>query len=184
MPDKLQHSINEHRKDLPMEDPLPGHMSRFETRLLANQSKKKRNVIPMWAYAVAAACVCIGILSITWFQLKADQHQFASHRQMSEVSPEMNRMESWFVKAIAERKGSLDMNDPSIAQGMRQLERLEQEYQILSEKLASNFGNEKILDAMIKNYRLRLEILENIQKHIEYKNKIKTKQNAKQVHNI
>ena len=50
---------------------------------------------------------------------------------------------------------------------------LEVEYDKLTEVLNKDFGNQKVITAMIENYQLRLKVLESIRLHIELQNKLK-----------
>jgi hypothetical protein len=167
------------------EEPLEGHLERFQTKLMAQAAKKKKGrVIPLWLLVAAAACFCGALITITWISISEERQTFAQQRQLSDVSPEMNRIESWFTEEIANKKSKINLNDPVLAEGLTQISLLEKEYENLSLKLNENFGNEKVVSAMIKNYKLRLQILESIKRHIDFKNKTKSKQNDKNGYNI
>lgn len=185
MTDDLKNKIEADFQNIQMEEPLEGHRERFQTKLMAQKAQKKRGrVVPLWLLVAAAACFCGALITITWTSINEDRQTFAQQRQLSDVSPEMNHIESWFTAEIELRKGELNLNDPVLAQGLKEMTILENEYEQLSLKLNENFGNEQIVSAMIKNYKLRLQILESIKKHINFKNRTKTKQDDKNGYNI
>jgi hypothetical protein len=51
-----------------------------------------------------------------------------------------------------------------------QLETLDKEYQNLRLVLQQNFGNQRVIDAMINNYQMRIRIMEQMKKYQEIKN--------------
>lgn len=185
MTDDLKNKIDADFHNIQMEEPLEGHQERFRTKLMAQKEEKKRGrIVPLWLLITAAACFCGAMITITWTSINEDRETFAQQRQLSDVSPKMNHIESWFTAEIENRKRELDLKDPILTQGLAEMNLLENEYARLSLKLNENFGNEKVVSAMINNYKLRLQILEVVKKHLNFKNRTKNNQNDKNGYNI
>ena len=53
------------------------------------------------------------------------------------------------------------------------LKTLEEHHIFIQKQLAKNIYNENLINALLNNYKLRLEVLEKLQKIIHFKNKLK-----------
>ncbi len=173
MSGKLEKWISDNRELF--DEPLPhGHTSRFAEKL-KNRSDKKA-VYPGWG---KAAAVILLFFSIGWAVIHSGKESGARETiaETAMVNSEIQEAEMFFAMQIKARKQEVITeagNDPETEQALKELEKLEKQYEELKEELVINPGNERIIAAMIENYRLRLSILEKLLDQIRMKN-IKTK---------
>lgn len=178
MKDSLKKKFEDNRGQFPFEEtPLTGHENRFETKLLFKSSaNKQKRKIPVWSYGAVAACILALVVWVVNSEIQ-DTRMAAQQISLSEYSYEMGEMETYFTNEIESRLSDVDVSDVEIQGYLGKLEDLKTEYVSLEQALARNYGNERVINAMIDNYKLRLLVLEKLKKYIEYKNHINTKTN-------
>ncbi len=181
MEDRLKNKFEANNlPDFDNQEPLTGHEARFETKLLFANHKQNKEKKPrsLWPYLLLAACFLGVIFTLVSINMKKE-NEFAQKISLADVSPSMANMESYFTKEIGLSKSEIDMNDPELSTYIDKFIALELEYSNLLDALNKNTRNEKVISAMINNYKLRLKILESIKRHIDIKNTIKSKSNEK-----
>jgi hypothetical protein len=148
-----------------------GHEDRFRARLIASiEAKHKKRILPLWAYIAAAACIAGLIFSVVAINIEKTT-QLADSMKPTRGNQELEHIETWYTQQLALRKNALPIEDPELHGYMSRYSDLETEYAKLNELLKKDFKNERVIGAMIKNYQLRLTILENIKTHIELRKK-------------
>ncbi len=82
------------------------------------------------------------------------------------VSPEMAEIEDYYITQVDNKMTRLqELNlDPEI---LNDIEFLDDEFKALQAEMGTSVDNEKIIEAMIDNYRLKLDILEDILENLE-----------------
>ncbi len=157
----------------PNGEPLPGHEERFEMRLLKNVEQKKSKVFQMWTYSALAAAAIIAVVFTV--VLKSDEkispQENMAVTKLSDVSYEMSQIEKFYTEKLAARTVNYASPDIQVKRFQEETSRLEGEYKVLERILSKNPSNEKIINAMIGNYRFKLQILESLQKYTEIQNK-------------
>lgn len=160
MEDKLLDYFSENKFDF--QEPHSGHLDRFENKLNSTTSKQQFSL--KWMSAAASVILVLGF----WLGGKHQQKQF----ELADVSPEMEEVQSYFVNTIhqeiktIESYRSLD-TEFIIEEALNQIEELEEDYTVFLSDLKTNKNQTEIINAMIKNYQQRLEVLENLLKQIE-----------------
>jgi hypothetical protein len=155
-------------------EPLPGHEERFEMRLLKLKNAQKMRRIPPWIWMAAASVVtAVFIVYMVAGEMKKT-NEIADRARLSDVSVEMAAVEAFYNDKLRIDQQGLNTSDPAIMKFLQDIERLEQEYKKLEEKLNENFNNERIVKAMVSNYKYRLQLLEQLQKYIEIQNELNT----------
>ncbi|MBX7051685.1 MAG: hypothetical protein K1X54_06600 [Flavobacteriales bacterium] len=154
------------------QDLMPGHEERFEMRLLRMRDEKKERRIPRWPWIALAAAVVAGfIVTIVVSEVKKT-NEYAEKVRLSDVSMEMAAAEQFYHERLKMDMSQLNTSDQNIKRFLDDLKRLESEYAMLEEQLAKNFTNQRVADAMVNNYRYRLQLMEQLQKYIEIQNKL------------
>lgn len=162
---------------VPDESPHPGHEERFAQRLARQRSEKKGRVIPLWAYlSVAAASVAALIITLVVSEIKKTNEEF-SRMRLSDLSYEMARVESFYEQRLNQKMPVLSSEDEMMNRLQSQLTALELEYDGLEAALAQSPSNQPVVDAMVSNYRYRLQIMELMQRYVEISNNVKKKKN-------
>ncbi|KGL63299.1 hypothetical protein [Polaribacter sp. Hel1_85] len=160
MEDKLHQFFSENEFDF--QEPHSGHLERFERKL--NQPKKVNRTSWKWLSAAASVVLIFGF----WL---GSNHQ-KSQLDLADVSPKMEEVQTYFVSTIHQELKTLEKNrsldtESIIENALEELEELEDEYKVFVKELTENGQQRKIINAMIRNYQQRLDILESTLKQIE-----------------
>ena len=91
---------------------------------------------------------------------------------LADVSPKMEEVQNYFVSTIHQELKTVEKNrsletETIIEEALEHLEELEDNYKNFIQELNIDGNSRKIINAMIKNYQQRLEILENVLQQIE-----------------
>jgi len=154
-----------------------GHQHRFLNKLNTPQSKESKpshylkRVIAI--AAVLAVIVTISGLFINTNETTAD---------LASVSPEMEQTQSFFTSTINnELKTLKGFNAPNtkvlVQDALKQLEILEDKYELLKRDLVDSGNDKRVIYAMISNFQSRIELLEHVINKIEEVKNLNTQKN-------
>lgn len=160
MEDKLHTFFNENNFDF--QEPHQGHLERFERKLNLGKSEQKFS----WKWLTVAASVVL----VIGFYLGSSHQQ--RQLDLADVSPKMEEVQSYFVRIINQELKTLEKNrsldtETIIEEALNELEDLEESYNMFLVELNANQNQTKVINAMIKNYQQRLQVLENVLEQIE-----------------
>jgi cytoskeletal protein RodZ len=160
MEDKLHNFFSEN--DFDFQEPHSGHLERFERKL--NQPKKTNRTSWKWLSVAASVVLVLGF----WLGSNHKQQQM----DLADVSPKMEEVQNYFVSTIHQELKDLEKNrsletETIIEEALEQLEELEDNYKTFVKELNTDGNTRKIINAMIRNYQQRLEVLENVLLQIE-----------------
>jgi hypothetical protein len=166
-PDKLEKYILDHRDQFDDQEPDPAIWDRIETR--------KAPVIRInWKGAAmkAAAVAAIFVASYFFHDFMASRNQSAGKlfgKNMENASPiikELIEAEAYYSSMISQKQDEifrLTESNPDIRHEINmEMVDLDRVYSELREDLKDNAHNEEVIEAMIQNYRLKLDILEEM----------------------
>ncbi len=159
------------------EAPKAGHELRFLEKLnaskdLASQEKKRKLWWKPLAIAASIALLCAAAVGLYESQPTLDQ-------KVAEISPEISRSQFYFAGLIDEQIKALE-NESSpqtrqiIDDTMLQLKKLETDYSRLEQDLIKGGDSKLILSAMITNFRIRIDLLQDVLDKIESLKNLKT----------
>jgi len=172
-PDKLEEFILGHREQFDGEVPSPQVWDRIE--------KRKAPVFGIGWKAIAwraAAVVIIFFSSYIFFRL-TDKSPAGKPGQAYQEMPEMQsplvndlkEAEIYYTSQIEFMRAEVirvSDGDPGVREMIdTQMVDLDQVYEELKRDLKDNTDNEEVIEAMIQNYRIKLEILEEILSQIK-----------------
>ncbi|MFT4877913.1 MAG: hypothetical protein ACI8TS_000285 [Flavobacteriales bacterium] len=167
MNDPLKHIIS---KSPPQtENMLEGHEERFFTKVLAKNAKPQKRIPPIWKWSAVAVAASILIVVAVVFQI-GEENQAVRKRTLGDVSQQIERVESQLTNQISQKTAEIDMSDPVLKSHVSKFKNLEKEYLRLEEALNVNFGDPRIVKAMMENYKRRLQVLETMLTHIKLQN--------------
>lgn len=174
MADNLEDFIRNNRDALNASEPREGHMDRFEQKLRRNNRFKGPGLTRsplMRMAAVLAVGFMLGYLYYSNDPKRMDSYSkengvTTASLDLSSISPELAEAEAFFGQMLREKMETvkpLAGEDTMVYAAIRaQLESLESDYTDLRKELTGNQTNEQIVNAMIQNYRLRLDLIEHI----------------------
>lgn len=176
MSDNLEKFIAQNREEFDMFEPSPKMWEKIEGNI-ERQAKTGVN----WKRILYRAAVVLVI-----FASSLVTYEFLGQRGVSLISssekkvkeiPELKEAELYysakFSEKLDEAKPFLTEN-PKISEGlMNDLAELDSIYKGLKKELTENVATEEVVEALIQNYRLRIDILEDLMSAFEEKEKEK-----------
>lgn len=166
MKDSMKDFIQQNKEAFDQHEPSPGLWEKIED--------KKVRPIRMVSLASVLRVAAVAIILIgtgMFFLLQEDpvievaeepvQEEPVEPLSLSQMSSEMAEVEVYYVSEIQDKMHQLNSYevDPSM---LEEIEFLKNDFEALKKELGQGADRAKIVEAMIENYRLRIEILELI----------------------
>lgn len=140
-----------------------------------------QKVIPLWRtpiFKVAMSLVLIfGIFSIITMSItnnNSEQNNFAS-QELHDIDVYYQGMVNSQIQLV---KNNVNLSTTDKDEFLQFMDELDEEYNLLKIDLKDNLDNEIVLEAIISNYKKRIELMENLLKQINETKKIATDDNA------
>ena len=169
MSDRLEDFVKQHQEQFDLHQPDPSIWLKINP---ANASAVVRERTPMRWLRVAAAIAMIfagstaGIYFLTANRAETDQFS-------NELYSEIQETELYYSQMVSERYDELRpyLATDKAAKEMltADMEELDEVYNELKEDLKDNASNPEVIEAMILNYRVKLEILEDLLNQLKEK---------------
>lgn len=125
-------------------------------------NEEKSKVIPLWKttkFRVAASIVLIiGIFSIIGLNFNNPNNNVAN-QELQEIDMHYQGLVAFQVKLV-ENNANLSSADKE--DFLSFINELDEEYEGLKLELGENLDNERVLEAIISNYKKRIELIENL----------------------
>lgn len=162
MKDNLDIIFKNLEADFDVEEPNFGHFNRFEAKL--NKPIKGRNNLYTFIAIAASFVLFFGI----WIGSNFN----GSGMELSEISPEMQETQSYFVSFIEKELETIELErnkttEKIISDALLQFNRLEIEYNLLTLELKESTEDKRVIFAMISNFQQRIELLQSLLLQIE-----------------
>jgi hypothetical protein len=179
MKDKLKIFTEENRESfesykLDLDDAWQGIEERLNTL-------EENSVKISWANILKIAAIFIVVMTFAFgFYLNNQRISRAENGiALHNISSELADTEAFYTSLISEKIELIEFSAGNIEPEIQhQINILDEEYLYLKADLNDNADSEEVIDAMIKNYRLKLamleKILEEIQDNDDYKNNEET----------
>ncbi len=165
----FQKNIFNNPADYDILEPKAGHRERFARRL-SNRKTEKNHKRKFWI----AAAVLIMFLggSIGGYQ------KFVEAEQAAFVQPEIKKTQDYFTEIIEQELEIIQTEETPesrklVEETMSQLKKLEKDYDKLLKDFRINNENKALINAMIENFRQRIQLLEFTKQQLEEIKKIK-----------
>jgi len=164
--DKLEKYIQDNRHEFDMQEPQEGHMDRFAQKLQAQDTQKPK-VIQMktfWQISKVASIIILVFISGLWVR---DNVFSSKETVLSEISPEYKEVEYYYNTQINTRLVQIKETDVIEDKQqkellLKELEEMDSIYTQLSQELEANPNDERVINAMISHYKLKLNVLNKI----------------------
>jgi hypothetical protein len=173
MNDRLEDFIKNNKEAFDAHEPNP----EVWDKIIINESNTKGKKISFIRIAWRAAAV-IAIFVISYFIHDMISNTNKNATQITEdiitdeciVPDDIIEAEAYYVQQVNQKLTELDnytQDDPDIqAEIEYDFNELDSIYIELKNDLCDNIDNEEVVDAMIQNYRMKLQILEDILMHL------------------
>ena len=174
---KLEDFFEEHRDEIDRNAPPEGHFERFEAKLDKAAGTGCTPLRMLWR--VAAVIAITAGIGYFYFTGEGTAAQASQGLALRNISPEFAEVELFYVTQIELTQKQMEPaagdNAIVVADIKKQLEQLEEEYNQLKLELEENYGDERVINAMIQNYRLRLQVIEKYLIQLKSNSQNKTK---------
>lgn len=173
----IEKIIKNNRAALDSDEPADGHFERFEEKLKSFHKEKvdsETKVTPLfyrsWMKIAVAVVILIGFGFILFnIGYHNGSNRLASDNNEIMLSPELEQVEFYYSSMADERLADIDDLVSDSLETMKikemvhiELSELKHNYGELLEEYKKNPDDERIIDAIINNYRIRADILDNI----------------------
>lgn len=179
--ESLENLFQRIHDDFDFEEPKVGHQERFLEKLnnangVVATLPRKRNWWKPLSIAASIALVCV--LGIQLFS-----NQPTIKEQVVEIAPEVSETEFYFASLIEEQVQLLKQEkSPETAKlvddTLSKLGELEADYKILEQELINGGNSKMILNAMITNFQIRIDLLEEVLANVETIKNLKPQDDA------
>ena len=166
-PDKLEKYILDHREQFDDQEPDPAIWERVDTRKSPVIRINWRDVA--WKAAAVAAIFVASYYFHDFMSSRKNGSQSLLGKNAEETSPmlrELIEAEAYYTSIINMKKDEvfrLTASNPDIRREIdMEMVDLDRVFSELKDDLKDNADNEEVIEAMIQNYRLKLDILEDM----------------------
>lgn len=172
--------------DFDIEEPHSGHRERFFKKLEkeTKEPENKGKVRKLWAPIMGIAASFL----LAFFLLGEVIAPTASAKNtdLASISPEMKQTQEFYTGLIQKELNALDAEKTPeteiiINDALKQMEKLEENYEALRKDLVDSGKDNRVIYAMIQNFQQRIDLLNNVLTQIE---NIKTLKNQNHENNI
>lgn len=168
--DKIDELFRDLHGTFDTEEPADGHFLRFKAKLESASggmphTKNKKN---RWAPLSIAASLLL-LCALAYNSLNRTP---SIERQLTQIAPEISNTGNYFGGLIQEKiKEMQDENSPAtekmITDTMRQLQTLDNDYKKMERDLLNGGNSKLILSAMVNNFQMRIDLLNDVLEQIE-----------------
>lgn len=177
MPDKLKEFIAQNREQFHTDEPSAGLWNKINDELHPQKPVKKLYARNSWLWMAASVmllAVCFGL----FWQLQEAKKQLKNYTvsNVSQNSPsisnealptEIQEFEMYYNYKSDDLLAQLASYPEEAKDVQTELNELDAEFETLKNSLGTNLSDSEIIEAMIDNYREKLEILERTLHHIK-----------------
>ena len=166
--DKLEKFVTNHRNEFDIYEPSEGLWKKIKIPKVSKTSNY------IWMWKAAAIVLVFGASFWTQNHMKYQKQMMSikSNKPNPEILiPELAEANKYYTGLIQTKLNEVQsalVRYPEIKKDMRhEMAELDSVYQSLKNDLKDNISNPEIIDAMIQNYRLKLNLLEQIQTELQ-----------------
>jgi len=167
MNDRFEEFVKENREAFDLHEPDPSLWLRINP---ANQNNRRRQKLRIVRYAAAAA-VLLAVFSSGFYYL--GKSAGTSVGEQSAIYQELMETEVYYNSLVNQRYRELQpffASSPGMEEDIQKdMADLDQICNELKEDLKDNMDNVEVIEAMIQNYRMKLEILEDLLNQLKEK---------------
>jgi hypothetical protein len=163
---RIEEIFKNNRGEFDDREPSDGHFERFSFKLATrlHAGRAKRSILP---YLLKAAVVTLLVtLSSLWTFDHFVRPNLKTKMTLSEVSPEYREVESYYVQQVNFMENeftALDLSNPEQKEVlMKEMASMDSVYTELQKELRANPNDQRIIDAMIKHYQTKIEVMSYI----------------------
>ncbi len=156
-------NITENKFLFDSEEPNDDHFDKFAEKL----KKQKKTLFSMYTRVAAVALILIVSSVFLKTVVFTETIQNETIVSLGDVSNEYKEVEIFYKSDVETKLVELEtldcrVDDSQIKMVFDELDDLGDNYKLLQKDLQNNIGDERIIHAMISNYQVRVEILDQV----------------------
>jgi hypothetical protein len=164
-----------HQNEFDSYEPDSGHFERFELRLKEQQTILRSGQSRSTILKIAALILILISVSVFVFEFATREirNRFSSEKSFSELPAEINEAVQYYNNQTNMHLGAIRKMAASNSEALslstaalKEIRNLDEATNDLKQTLSLNPGNEQILDAIIRNQKMKDSILNNILKQL------------------
>ena len=165
----LYNIAQENRNIFDSLEPKDDHFARFENKL--KDFHKKKNTFSIGYLLKAAVVAILVVLSGLWVYDNFNATSINNGIALREVSPEYNEVEIYYTQLVNQKYNELnqcqfiDSTQKNIL--MQELTEMDKMYENLKKDLTTNPSDERVINAMIQHYQLKVEVMGQILQQLQ-----------------
>ncbi|HDR68516.1 MAG TPA: hypothetical protein ENN61_05635 [Bacteroidaceae bacterium] len=156
----IEKYMMENRPEFNTEEPKEGHFDRFNKRLISEKRPVKLN----FRHIIQIAASIAILVAAGWFII--DKSKSGDKVAGHVIPEEVIEAEDYFIRQVTVRYDQIEgfyfQSEQEKAILLDELKDLDIYFQKLMEDLETNPSDERIINAMIRHYQLKLEIMDQI----------------------
>lgn len=144
-------------------------------KIAADLKQEEPRVVPLWrrpmVQIAASVMLLVGLTSFIWLMglgQGADHTQYASEELM-EIDMYYRDLVSYQVQLV---KNNPRLTEDDKAEFLSFMDELDAEYDVLKKEMQKNLDNERVLEAIVGNYKKRIELIENLLRQLNDSKKV------------
>jgi hypothetical protein len=168
--DKLEQFISESRDQFDVYDPDDRVWNGIKARINKNRKLPSLKQVIWWA-AVVLITFCASFLLQEILSRNNTMTERKDRKNQKLEIPELQEAEMYYANLVDEKILEIEPlleSQPELGNALKNdLAKLDSIYSELENDLKDNIANDAVVEAMIQNYRLKLEILEDFLEHLQ-----------------
>ncbi len=175
---KLDKQIQANLQRFDSQEPSPGHMARFEQKLNHQPSRSLFSRIP-YVLKAAVVLLLVALSSILIYEQARIYYQNQRVLSLEDISAEFGEAEFYYTSLIKNKYqeiNKLNIDDPKQKEMlMVELGEMDKLFHSLQKDFQDNPTDERVINAMISHYQLKLEVMSQIITQLEEVNQVNYK---------
>lgn len=185
--DSIDNLFEAKKGALDIHEPSTGHKDRFLEKL---QGQQKTPVIPLsantskrnyWKYVSIAASIALLVTVVGSSLFQSNQNE-----ELAGFTPQLQETHDFFSSSIQMQLEEIDkITTPQtktlVEDVMKQLAKLEKDYENLKQDLINSGNDKRVISAMIKNFKKRADLLEKVLEQMNTVNELKLQTNENNI---
>jgi len=169
--ESLEKYIRSNIDSFDVKEPMEGHFDRFRQKLETYRPARKVNLFMVAAAAAVAGIILTGTLGLL-FNSSSLKNINAKELTLSVISPELREVENYYQSQINSKYNLINtLNKDSSPEVKSEVDKAINDmnlgYYLLKKDLTSYPKQERIVNAIIQQYQVRIDMLDQILKTLE-----------------
>ncbi len=178
--ESLKKYIRQNRDSFEEKEPLEGHFDRFRQKLETRKPARKVNLFMVAAAAAIAGIILTGTMGLLINSSSLNRYN-TKELSLGVISPELKEVENYYISQINTKYNQINSLKKNSSPEMelevkKAIDEMNLGYILLKRDLSTSPKQERIVSAMIQQYQIRVEMLDQILDTLQKFNQINSKQ--------